>query len=386
MPTTPSEPRRAATIEEVAARAGVSKATASRVLSGHPATSERSRARVTAAARELDFQPNAQARSLRSARTGTVGVLIPDVRNMFFAELVHGIELEALGRGYVNVLGNADENVPQQDAFLEALMRQRVDGVIIAPVGDGTGAIARLLRRRMPVVFVDRVIPGVVSHGNAVPSVITDSSLGLREAIAQLRIHGHRRIGFIAGPQATSTGRDRLDLFRRLMAEHGLALAEDNVFIGDFQPASGARGVDVLLRTDQPPTAIITADSPMTAGAVSRLHERGMRPGLDIELVAFDDIDWFALLDPPLSVIAHSAAEMGRLAVQSLCELIEGGTPASSVLPSTFIARGRLAAAMPARAPVGAGAPRSAGGTDVPDKTDNPDKTDKTDDLDKKGR
>ncbi|WP_216644892.1 LacI family DNA-binding transcriptional regulator [Microbacterium sp. SYP-A9085] len=342
MPTTPSERRHAVTIEEVAARAGVSKATASRVLSGHPATSEQSRARVTAAARELDFQPNAQARSLRSARTGTMGVLIPDVRNMFFAELVHGVEQEALARGYVNVLGNADESVSQQDAFLEALMRQRVDGVIIAPIGDGSGAITRLLSRRIPVVFVDRVLPGV---GGAVPAITTDSAQGLGEAIAHLRAHGHRRIGFIAGPQATSTGRERLELFRRLMAENALPLREDHIVIGDFQPASGARGIDILLGTAEAPTAIITADSPMTAGAVSRLHERGMRPGHDIDLVAFDDIDWFALLDPPLSVIAHSAPEMGRRAVQALCDVIEGRTPDSHVLPSTFIARGPLAEA-----------------------------------------
>jgi LacI family transcriptional regulator len=331
------------TLKEVAARAGVSPATASRVLSGHPATSEASRARVAAAARELDFQPNAQARSLRSSHTGTVGLLIPDVRNTFFAELAHGVEQEALANGYVNILGNANENVQQQDAYLEALMRQRVDGVIIAPQGDGSGAVGGLLRRRIPVVFVDRTVPGI-----PVPAVTTDSVPGLREAISHLRIHGHQRVGFIAGPQATSTGRERLEIFRQLMAEHDLPLREDHIFIGDFQPASGALGVDVLLSTNQPPTAIISADSPMTAGAVSRLHARGLRPGRDIDLVAFDDIDWFSLLDPPLSAIAHSATEMGRCAMQMLCEVIAGRTPDSQVLPSTFIARGPLATRAPA--------------------------------------
>lgn len=346
MTTTPDRDR-AVTIEEVAALAGVSKATASRVLSGHPSTSPSSRRRVQDAARDLDYQPNAQARSLRSARTGTVGVLIPDVRNMFFAELVHGIEQEALERGYVNVLGNADENIAQQDAFLEALMRQRVDGIIIAPVGDGDGAIARLLRRRIPLVFVDRVLGDATIQASTIPSVTTDSAPGLRAAIQRLHEGGHRRIGFIAGPQQTSTGRQRVELFRRIMAEQSLAVREDHIFTGDFQPASGAVGIDALLGTTDAPTAIITADSPMTAGAVARLHDRGMRPGVEIDLVSFDDIDWFALLDPPLSVISHSAAEMGRRAVQSLCEVIDGGTPAAQVLPSTFVARGPLTAIGP---------------------------------------
>ncbi|MEO6944877.1 MAG: LacI family DNA-binding transcriptional regulator [Lacisediminihabitans sp.] len=333
----------AATLKEVAARAGVSQATASRVLSGHPATSEASRLRVAAAARELDFQPNAQARSLRSAHTGTVGLLIPDVRNTFFAELAQGVEQEALAHGYVNILGNANENVRQQDAYLEALMRQRVDGVIIAPQGDGSGAVGRLLRRRIPVVFVDRTVTGI-----PVPAVTTDSEPGLREAISHLRAHGHHRIGFIAGPQTTSTGRERLEIFRQLMAEYHLPLREEHLFIGDFQPASGALGIDELLGTTRPPTAIISADSPMTAGAVSRLHARGLRPGRDIELVAFDDIDWFSLLDPPLSAIAHSATEMGRCAMRMLCDVIAGRTPNSRMLPSTFVARGPLAAAAPA--------------------------------------
>lgn len=334
--------RHAATIKDVAALAGVSAATASRVMSGNPATSEASRARVMAAAKELDFQPNAQARSLRSAHTDTVGLLIPDVRNTFFAELAHSVEQEALALGYVNILGNANENVRQQDAYLEALMRQRVDGVIIAPQGDGSGAIERLLHRHIPVVFVDRTVPGIT-----VPTVTTDSMEGLREAINRLSAHGHDRIGFIAGPQETSTGRERLEIFRQLMAEHDLPLREEHIFIGDFQPASGALGIDVLLGTVQPPTAIISADSPMTAGAVSRLHARGMRPGRDITLVAFDDIEWFSLLDPPLSVIAHSAAEMGRSAMRMLRDVIEGRTPESQVLPSAFIARGPLAAENP---------------------------------------
>lgn len=346
MPTSKATGRHSVTIKEVAARAGVSPATTSRVLSGNPATSEESRARVTAAARELDFQPNAQARSLRSSHTDTVGLLIPDVRNTFFAELAHSVEQEALARGYVNILGNANENLQQQDAFLEALVRQRVDGVIIAPQGDGTGAVERLLHRRVPVVFVDRTVPGIT-----VPAVTTDSMPGLREAISTLRAHGHHRIGFIAGPQATSTGRERLENFRQLMAEHELPIREEHIFIGDFQPASGALGVDVLLGTNEPPTAIISADSPMTAGAVSRVHALGLRPGRDIELVAFDDIEWFSLLDPPLSVIAHSAAEMGRRAMGMLCDVIDGRTPESQILPSTFIARGPLASAASATPP-----------------------------------
>lgn len=333
-----------ATIKDVAALAGVSKATASRVLSGHPATSSDARAKVSAAAKRLDFRPNAQARSLRSTKTNVVGLLVSDVRNPFFADLAHAVEQAALDAGYVILLGNANERESQQNRFLDTLIGQRVDGVIVAPQSDGSGSIRSLLGRGIPTVFVDRTVQGV-----SVPSVTTDSREGISQAVRHLAGRGHRRIGYIAGPQSTSTGRERHNAFVHAMRDAGLDQAAELTVFADFQAASGAAATAQLLRLESPPTAILAADSPMAVGAVGKIHEQGLRIGRDIALVAFDNIDWFALLNPSLSVISHSVEDMGRTAVDLLVTVIEGGEPESVILPSELIVRESSSHCLPIR-------------------------------------
>ena len=322
------------TIRDVAQRAGVSAATASRVLSGNPATSAESRAQVERAVRELDFRPNAQARALRSTRSDTVGLLVSDVRNPFFADLAHTIEQSLLELGYVTLLGNANENREQQDRYLDTLISRRVDGVIVAPQGTDSASIDSLLAREVPTVFVDRTIPGV-----DVPSVTTDSVPGIRAAVQHLVDLGHERVGYVAGPQSVSTGRERLEAWTAAAAELGLSTDPDLVYVGDFQSASGSAAVHALFELDEPPTALLAADSLMAVGAIAMLNRLGMRMGTDVSVVAFDDIEWFSLLDPALTVIAHSVEEMGRIAVQLLHEVIDGRTPDSVVLPSELIVR-----------------------------------------------
>ncbi|MEE2524587.1 LacI family DNA-binding transcriptional regulator [Pseudarthrobacter sp. J75] len=322
------------TIKDVAALAGVSLGTASRVLSGHPATSSESRARVTAAAEQLDFRPNAQARSLRSTKTNVLGLLVSDVRNPFFADLAHAVEQAALEAGYVILLGNANELEDQQNRFLDTLIDQRVDGVIVAPQGDGKGSISSFLNRGIPTVFVDRTVSGV-----DVPSVTTDSRPGISQAVQHLSEQGHRRIGYIAGPQSISTGRERYSAFVEALRGTSLDQDPDLTVFGDFQLASGASATQQLLQLEDPPTAILAADSPMAVGSVSKLHELGIQIGQDVALVAFDNINWFALLNPALSVIAHSVEDMGRTSVDLLLRVIGGEAPASITLPSELIVR-----------------------------------------------
>ncbi|TFD73293.1 LacI family DNA-binding transcriptional regulator [Cryobacterium fucosi] len=324
----------AITIKDVAALAGVSAATASRVLSGNPATSPDSRARVAAAVTELDYRPNAQARALRSTRSDSIGLLVSDVRNPFFADLAHTVEQAALAAGYVTLLGNANERKEQQDRYLDTLISRRVDGIIVAPLGDGSGSIRSLITREIPTVFVDRTVDGL-----DIPSVTTDSEAGIRQAVEHLAAAGHTRIGYISGPQATSTGRDRFAAFTRAIADKGLSQDHELVYFGDYQAASGSAGVHALLQLRRPPTALLAADSLMAVGAIAILHKLGRRIGVDIALIAFDDIEWFALLNPALSVISHSVEEMGRIAVDMLLQVIDGGQPESVVLPSELIVR-----------------------------------------------
>lgn len=330
---------RPVTIKDVAKLAGVSPATASRVMSGHPSTSESARERVQAAAAELRFLPNAQARSLRRTRTQTIGLLVSDVRNPFFADLAHAVEQEASESKYVVLLANADESPERQDVYLDALLGQRVDGLIVVPQGldtpgHATAGLSRAVETGIPMVFVDRVIDEL-----AVPTVTHDTDPGISDAVRTLSDLGHERIGIVAGPQGTSTGRDRLATFRTAMDTVGLALPDELIAVGDFRTESGAAGVDRLLDLCDPATAIVVADSPMTVGAIAAIGRRGLRLGQDVSLVGYDDLDTFELMTPSVSTITGDVEEMGRLGVRALLELIDGKPAESAQMPNRFIPR-----------------------------------------------
>ena len=332
------------TIRDVAAVAGVSLGTASRVLNGRKNVSQASVDRVRAAVSQLGFQVNVHARSLRSAHSSTIGVLVSDIRNPFFAEIARAAELVALENGYVTLLANADESVQQQDTYLRGMVSHRIDGLLVAPQGDGTGSLREIVASGLPVVFVDRTIDGL-----DVPSVTSDSRPGLREALAHLRFLGHDRIGFIAGPQATSTGRERLAVFLSEAREAGIPQPPELVAQGDFQSRSGEAGAQALMSLANPPTALIAADSLMGVGALVALKSRGLRVGRDVSVIAFDDLPYASLLDPGLTVIDQDVEAMGRLAGESLFAAMRGERRDSAVLPTRLIVRGSCQAPAPNR-------------------------------------
>lgn len=325
---------RSVTIKDVADKAGVSVATASRVLSGHPSTSEEARTAVGDAVAALGFRPNAQARSLRKTSTQTIGLVLPDVRNPFFADLAHAVEQRARDFKYLTLFGNANEDADQQDRYFDIMLTQRVDGLIAAPQGD-LADLQAVLDSGVPTVFVDRVIANTT-----VASVTPDNVTGVQEAVRHLTNLGHRRIGYIAGPQSTSTGRERLAAYLDALADTNADNDADLIFFGDFQSASGAAGARHLLELRQPPTALLAADSLMSIGAIAVCNERGLAIGKDIAFVAYDDIEAFTLLNPALTVIAHDVNAMGRTAVDLLTKVIAGETPESVILPSRLIIRG----------------------------------------------
>ncbi|MCP9393249.1 LacI family transcriptional regulator, partial [Cutibacterium acnes] len=242
------------TIKDVARLAGVSLGTASRVLNGSSATSEASRSAVHNAAHELGYLSNAHARSLRSSHSGVIGLVVPDIRNPYFAELASVVENACLAYGWATLLCNADESPDQFNRYVNTLRRQRVDGAIVTPTGSGGQAVKDLVDDGVQVVCVDREITG-----SPLPAVTSDPWNGMRQAVHHLVDHGHRRIGFITGPQQTSTGLERYQAYRQLLAEHGLEVDEDLVVEGDFQEESGRMGARRLL--DGGATAIFASDS-----------------------------------------------------------------------------------------------------------------------------
>ncbi|MCL1840719.1 MAG: LacI family transcriptional regulator [Propionibacteriaceae bacterium] len=326
--------RQNVTIRDVAQRAGVSAATASRVLSGNPSTSASARAKVRQAARELQFHVNARAKSLRRQQTDTIGLLLPDIRNPFFAEIAQAAEQAALAAGMTTLLCNANESTAQQDLYLKLLVAQRVDGIIAAPQGDGSGKLDETIALGLPLVFVDRVIEGV-----DVPSVTSDNWSGVRQAVRHLVGLGHRRIGFVTGSQETSTGRERLQAYREALVRAGIRPDKTLIRYGNFQTESGLVAARSLLDLSQPPTAVIAADSLMTLGVVQACNELGLVIGETLSVIGYDDTETTRALSPGLTVISHDPAAMGTQAFAMLRDVLGGRRVPSVVLPVSLVIR-----------------------------------------------
>ncbi|MYX33959.1 MULTISPECIES: LacI family DNA-binding transcriptional regulator [unclassified Streptomyces] len=319
-----------ASIKDVASRAGVSVATVSRVLNDHPAVRPDTRTRVLEAVAELGYRPNAVARSLRTDQTRTLGLVISDVLNPFFTELARSVEDEARALGYSVIIGNADERPEQQDHHIRTLLDRRIDGLLVSPTDGGSPLILDAVRSGTPMVFVDRWIPGI---GNDVPVVRTDGFDAVRDLVAHLHGLGHRRPAIIAGPAATTTGRERVRAFREALAAFGLPLPDEYIGQGDFQADSGRRAIARFLDLPVPPDVVFAADNLMALGAMDEIRARGLRVPDDIALAAFDDIPWFLHTDPPITAIAQPTGDLGRAAVRSLIDRVEG-RPAPSVTVS----------------------------------------------------
>ena len=322
-----------ASIKDVAAEAGVSVATVSRVLNSHPSVSPAARARVIAAIESLGYRPNAVARSLRTDQTRTLGLVISDVLNPYFTALARSVEEAARALGYSVIIGNADERPELQDHHVRTLLDRRIDGLLVSPTDGGSPLILDAARSGTPMVFVDRWIPGV-----DVPVVRADGREAVRDLVAHLHGLGHRRLAIIAGPAATTTGSERVEAFREALAAYGLELPDAYIGQGDFQADSGRRATESFLALPEPPQ-VIFADNLMALGALDAIRAHGLRVPHDIGLAAFDDIPWFVHTDPPITAIAQPTGDLGRAAVRALADRIEGRRPQSVTLPARLVVR-----------------------------------------------
>jgi LacI family transcriptional regulator len=321
-------------IRDVASRAGVSVATVSRVLNEHPAVRPETRDRVLSAVSELGYRRNALARSLRTDQTFTLGLVISDVLNPFFTELARSVEDEARALGYSVIIGNADEQPELQDHHIRTLLDRHIDGLLVSPTDGGSPLMLEAARGGTPMVFVDRWIRGV-----DVPVVRTDGGEAVRDLIHHLHALGHRRLAIIAGPAATTTGRERVGAFRDAMHDLGLSLPDEYIGQGDFRADSGRRVTAGFLDLPTPPQVVFAADNLMALGAMDEIRARALRVPRDIALAAFDDIPWFLHTDPAITAIAQPTGELGRAAVRSLVALLEGRPAPSVTVPARLIVR-----------------------------------------------
>lgn len=323
------------TLRDVAQAAGVSSATASRALDPKASADPKTRVRVRRAADRLGYSGNSVARTLRTSRSQTIGLLVPDVRNSFFTDLAYAVDKTAAEAGFTVMMGNADEDGAAQDRYLEALVRHQVDGLLVVPQGEASDTLRRAVARQ-PTVCLDR------DPGLGLPVVASESRSGMHELVDHIVALGHRRIAVVSGPLATSTGRDRLAAARERLAHHGLLLPEEYVVEGDFQPASGAAAARRLLAAAGVPQVVIAADAAMGQGVLAVLRSRGLAVGADVGVAAFDDNPWFEMLDPPVTAVAQDTQELGRRAVHALLDGIDGRPMGTRLVPTRLVVRRSL--------------------------------------------
>ena len=323
------------TISDVAARAGVSTATVSRALNGKSTVDPELAARVLAAAEELGYQPNGPARNLRRQAAAVLALIISDVENPFFTAIARGVEDVAHAQGYSVVLCNSDESEEKERRYVDVAIQERVAGVVISPTSATTN-VDLLTRRGTPIVAVDRPLPDQQSD-----LVLVDTRLAARHATEHLISEGYTRIGCITGPAGVRTADDRLAGYRDALRAAKHRGSPRLVRRTEYKSAGANKAAHDLLGQPEPPDALLVANSAMAIGVLAALQEHGLRPGKDVGVVAFDDVPWAALVDPPLTVVAQPAYDIGTVAARLLLARINdtGRAPTTTTLGARLIER-----------------------------------------------
>ena len=324
------------TMKDVARRAGVSVTTVSHVINETRFVSEELRARVYQAMRELNYRPNAIARSLRRKRTHTIGMIVPDISYPFLAEVARGVEDRGFELGYNVILCDSDGDLKREGDYIELLLERKVDGIVFVAAGESSGHVQALIEQGVPLVVCDRELPGV-----EVDTVIADDVESGHRATEHLIGLGHRRIGCIAGPEGLCISDKRLEGYRQALEEQGLPFREELVVHANFRCLGGYEAMGTLLSLDQPPTAVFACNDLMAVGAICAASQRRLRIPQDMAIIGCDDIALASFTNPSLSTVAQPKREMGAMAVEMLVERIqeEDKPPAKRVLPVELVIR-----------------------------------------------
>jgi LacI family transcriptional regulator len=341
-------PDRPVTLRDVAAAARVHPATASRALNPDtkPLVSDETARRVAAAAARLGYQPNPVAQSLRTRRSHSVGVLIPDLNNPLFPPIVRGLEDKLAAAGYVALIGNTDADATRERMIFDQMRARRVDGFVLATATLHDQILAEAAGAGLPVVLMNRL-----SQDYSFPAVSVDNEQGARMAVTHLAQLGHTRIAHIAGPQEASTGVSRLRGFRDGLAQHGLVPDEGLiVYAGKYTVEEGARCCRELLarrgpRTARTFTAIAAANDMLAVGCYAAFDEAGVECPEELSVIGFNDMPFIDRLRPPLTTIRFPHYQLGTEAAQLLLERIGGAEGPVKILflAPELMARGSTA-------------------------------------------
>jgi LacI family transcriptional regulator len=342
---------------DVARAAGVSRATAARALGGYGAVSEDTRARVLAAALKLDYRPNSIARRLVTGRSRTVGFVVADIGNPFFAQALRGASDIAQAAGFEVVIANTDEDARREQSALRLMGENRLDGVVVAPADlEHARAVRRFMAGDTPVVLIDRAVRGVQAD-----AVLVDNVAAARLGVEHLIAKGHRRIGLITSPLPDDRlaglaevaldplhavpGSARAVGYLSALREAGIEPDAELIAPSRFDHGSAAEAAARLLSLPRRPTAIFSVDNVRTLGAVETILDSGLSFPGDVSLLAFDDMEWTTVVRPALTVVAQPAYDLGATAMRRLLARVDGDRAAPQVLllRSSLIERASVA-------------------------------------------
>ena len=332
-----------ANIHEVAKRAGVSIATVSRVLSRPEAVAVTTRRKVMQAVAQLGYAPNSAGKHLRTAKSGKLLVIVPDISNPFYSRILQSIEETAQRAGYAVLLGDTQQDAKREERYAQMLRRREAEGLIVLGHGIPAAATAMSEELTSPAPIVSGC---EVNRGLNIPGVHIDNHAAACDAAEHLYALGHRRIALITGPMVSALSRDRLQGATAAATARG-AEGDLTVVHGDFTIESGQVAAERLLDRRDPPTALFCFNDQMAIGAMSVARVRGREVPRDLSIVGFDDISFARYTVPPLTTVAQPVREIGQETVRLLLGIISGEAmaPVSVILRHTLIVRESTAAA-----------------------------------------
>lgn len=327
-----------ADLKAVASLAGVSIATVSRVLNGNPLVKDETRLAVQKAIKTTGYRPNRVAQRLRSATRNRklIGLLIPDIQNPFYVDVIRGIEEYAYAHGSAVVIGNFSQDQKKEKRYIDILRSESVDGFIVAPHHGRDEYVEELLNDGQAVVCIDRGVTGL-----NVDVVKSDNEHGAFIAIEHLVKVGHKRIAHITGDPSIPTTHERIAGYRAALEKYGLPVDETIIQGRESNFKSGAEIAAALLDLPEPPTAIFTGNNLLTLGALETIHKRGVLIPGQVAIVGFDDMYWANSLNPPLTAIRQHGFEMGQRAIELLYQRIlhPARLPAHVVIKTELMVR-----------------------------------------------
>jgi LacI family transcriptional regulator len=308
------------TIKDVANLAGVHPSTVSRVINNDSRISEKTKNKVLLIIKKLGYTPNAIARGLKTKRTNTLGMLIPDITNPFFAEIARGVEDAANKNNFNVILCNTDDKLKKERTYLEILRGKRVDGLILGTAHIRDKSILELEKKKFPYILVSRNIEGLDKN-----CVIVDDVAGGIIVTEYLIKLGHRRIAHITGPLKTRSALNRLKGYKLALKKYEIEYRDELAGQGDFRIKGGYQVMKRFLKLPEPPTAIFAANDLLALGAIQVIQKKKYHIPEDFCIIGFDDIRLASFVYPPLTTIRQPMLEMGAIAVKMLLKIIEEG-------------------------------------------------------------